>query len=196
MRSGTSATTRATLLGTQPTELAAPRLRAPPVLDHLDAQINALPEPRSVEILLDGELGNVGEKRQRILERARGHFVCVVDDDDWVAHDYIEHMVNTVAHNPNVDCVSLTGVMTTDGLKPERFDHSLKYREWRSTEELHERNPNHINPVRRELALKVGFKPLAYAEDHDFSQRLLPLLKTEASPGEAPLYYYWFKTRK
>jgi hypothetical protein len=162
------------------------------LLEHLYGQILKV-APREVEVLIDARTEpSIGDKRQALVERARGHFVAFIDDDDWVSHDYVASIVGALKDNPNVDCVSLSGVMTTSGQVPERFEHSMKYDEWKNLPDLYARTPNHLNTVRRELALSVGFKPISHAEDFDFSKRLRPLLKTEVWIGEKPLYYYFY----
>jgi len=150
-----------------------------------------------VEILVDDrEAVTIGEKRQALLERARGKFVCYVDDDDWVAHDYVERIISAVSKVPDADCVALNGVMLTAGEVPEPFYNSLKYTEWSSKDGQHYRTPTHLSPVRRELALKAGFVAKSRGEDHAYSIALRPLLKREVSAGEAPLYYYWYQPSK
>ena len=172
------------------------RARLDRLLDHLYAQI-VEHAPRGVEVLVDSrEEVTIGEKRQALLERAIGRHVAFIDDDDWIAHDYIERVVAALCREPYADCTSLCGVMTTAGAVPEMFFHSIAHAEWSSSNGVHLRSPNHINAIRRDLALQVGFKELNHAEDHDYSVRLQPLLRREAETGAAPLYYYWYSPNK
>lgn len=167
------------------------------LLEHIYGQI-IRDRPREVEVLVDAAEGEIGAKRQRLLGRAKGHYVAYVDDDDWVAHDYISRVVGAIeASDYNVDCLSLYGQMTSDGNPSGRFHHSIQYGEWKVKSEagLYYRTPNHLNAVRRDLALKAGFPvELSHGEDHEYSKRLKSLLRTEADPGKAPLYFYWFST--
>ncbi len=174
------------------TEKRAPFLRR--LHDHLRNQVRK--HPRRVEIVVSIDRGehSIGEKRNFLLQQAVGEYVAFVDDDDWVAHDYVDRVLRALEGRP--DCLSLVGVMTTDGERPERFEHSLKYERWETLPGLHVRTPNHLNVVKRELALKVGFPPVDHGEDHDFSKRLRPLLRNESLTGDAPLYYYWCRTNK
>ena len=57
------------------------------------------------------------------------------------------------------------------------------------------RNPNHLNPVKRELALNTKFPKLDRFEDKDYSARLLKLLNTEEYIEE-PIYHYLFRKDK
>lgn len=162
------------------------------LVDYLYEQIVRC-APRQVEVLVDDRPEpTVGEKRQALLERARGHYVCFVDDDDGVAADYVERVVGAIVQDPEADCLSLEGVMTTRGVRPERFTHSIAHDEWATRDGVHFRTPNHLNAIRRELALQAGFAAQSVGEDHDFSRRVRPLLKTETHTGHEPLYFYWY----
>lgn len=177
--------------------LPARRAQLDRLLDHLWTQILALDEPREVEVLVDSRVEpTIGEKRQVLLERARGRFVAFIDDDDGVSHDYISRVVGTLRGNPEADCASLTGVMTTAGAVPERFYSSITCTGNYTQGETYYRWPNHLNAIRRDLALQVGFKAISHGEDIDYAVRLRPLLRHEASTGERPLYLYYYQPSK
>lgn len=145
-----------------------------------------------VEILSDDNTDdNIGEKRQKLLERAKGVYIVYIDDDDHVSGDYIEKILQATETNP--DCIGISGFITRDNHWRKAWHISKDYNCWHETFNAYMRTPNHISPVRRELALQVGFKPISFAEDKDYSDRLLPLLKTEVIvPGE--LYHYDYRS--
>ncbi len=152
-------------------------------------------ENDEVEILLlSDERGgmSIGQKRNMLLrnEMTRGEYICFVDDDDLVSSDYIAKILTALKSKPEADVVGMEGVLKRNGWDDEPFFHSLKYDHWYSEGKRHFRNPNHLNPVRRELALQVGFPPdSSYGEDHWYSDKLLPLLKTEVMI-EGCIYFY------
>lgn len=149
--------------------------------------------PLAVELVVDTREGiTVGEKRQALLKRAVGTYVAFIDDDDWVANNYVDRVMRALTLIDSPDCCSLVGVMTTNGQTPQRFEHSLKYEYWETLNGLLVRTPNHLNAVRRDLALQVGFVSKNVGEDFDFAMRLRPLLQSEATTGDSPLYYYWY----
>lgn len=139
---------------------------------------------------------SVGAKRQRLLEQCHEDYVAFIDDDDWVADDYVEQIMGLI--QTNVDVVGFEGRLH-HGLRTgpgsiEPFHHSIKHLTW--WEEPHSlggkqyyRHPNHLNPVRRELALATGYLDMVRSEDHDYSKRIQPLLKTEAM-FKGVMYYY------
>lgn len=152
------------------------------------------PAWNEVEIRVDCDpVATVGDKRQRLLNQAVGDYVAFIDDDDWIDVKYVERVVAACLEGK--DCVSLVGEMTIDGRNPQRFEHSLVHKEWATREDgVLVRSPNHLNAIRRDIALRVGFGAKSVGEDFDFSQAVLPLLTSEASTGDTPLYFYWHRT--
>lgn len=154
----------------------------------------------NVEVLIDVDDGNlsIGAKRNQLLTKAIGDYICYIDDDDLISDDYINKILEAIKTKP--DCCSLTGIMTTNGLNPEKFIHSYKYTSWSNEiiagQRVYYRTPNHLNAVKRSLAVATGFNDkLNKGEDRDYSNRLYPLLKTESTIAE-PIYYYLYKTTK
>ena len=168
------------------------------LVSYLNSQCNH----NVVEIITDDGEGTIGAKRQRLLEKARGEFIAFVDDDDMVSVDYIERICKTILENPNATHLSLTGEVTTDGGQiPDTFVNSTKYERWNDTivdgKSFYERTPSHLSPIRREIALKVGYdSKLHYIEDRMFADQVRPLLTNEADTGSKPLYYYFVDSEK
>ena len=172
--------------------------------DSLDRLLTVL-GPQLVEgvqviINSDGGKKSVGQKRNELLDSAIGRYVSFIDDDDLISDDYVSLILDAIKNN--CDVVGIQLLMTTDGEKECRTCHSLKYDKWWDEKDpdrpglrRYFRNPNHLNPVKRELASVVRFPDKDRGEDHDYSKRLLPLLKTEAYI-EKPVYYYQARSRK
>jgi len=152
-------------------------------------------EGHPVEVLLDIDNGeaSIGQKRQRLLERARGTFVASVDDDDLVSPTYVRDIIAAVRATPDATHCSLVGDYLVNGRKQGVFEHSNKYREWVTIGNRYLRPPNHLNAVRRDLAVQAGFTSVNFGEDKAFSMRLveLDLMKREAKVAR-PLYIYKF----
>src|SRR5271170_1238763 len=154
----------------------------------------------AVEIHVSRDNGRdpVGAKRDALLRRARGKFICFIDDDDMVSPDYVGDILATIHRNPQAHCVVFAGRLEVDGRFAGPFDYSISHQRYFQQGNCYYRTPNHLCPVRRELALQVGFKPINCGEDTDFAARLYPLLKTEAPINESGtekrkvLYIYRF----
>jgi len=145
-----------------------------------------------VEVLADNGIGTVGAKRQRLLEKSQGKYVCFVDDDDWVTPEYVHSLLKACSEGK--DAVGFRGWMTTNGKKPEDFSIS-RVHEYTKRNGVYLRYNNHLTPVRREIALKVGFKDSSFGEDYDYATRLRPFIKTETYIDKK-LYHYRYITKK
>jgi len=144
-----------------------------------------------VEIVVVSDNGEMstGEKQQKLLEKAKGDYVCYVDEDDIIPAYYIAEILKAIESEP--DCVAINGVVTLDEKEPHPFYHSITIDEWHTNDKGHFRHPNHINPVKRELALQAGFESLRQGADYGYSLRLKSLLKRETTIEKCMYYYLW-----
>ena len=141
-----------------------------------------------VEILIetdDGEL-TIGSKRNILLDRAIGDYVVFIDDDDMVSDDYVPKILKAIESNP--DSCSVRGTVTI-GSDEHLFINSVKIDHWGYLFGSLLRRTNHVNPVRRELALRAKFPDINAYEDREYSLRLKPLLKIEVEIAGS-IYYY------
>jgi glycosyltransferase involved in cell wall biosynthesis len=163
---------------------------------HIVRQILADGATGDVEMLCECDRGrmSVGAKRQRLLERAQGEYVCWIDDDDWV-DDYYVAILRSALNGHNVDCLGMAGWITTDDGDPHVWRISRTYPTDTTVDGVHLRRPNHLVPIRREHALAAGFPDISRGEDKEYANRLqqLGVLKSEYFIPKA-LYWYRFST--
>jgi len=94
----------------------------------------------------------------------------------------------------NSDCIGISGIITTNGRDQRQWHISKEYGHWHTAPDgTYLRTPNHISPVKRELALQAGFPEIPFGEDAEYSRRLLPLLKTETIIKENIYHYKYVK---
>jgi hypothetical protein len=147
-----------------------------------------------VEILVDDDEDRfLGTKRKLMLSQAKGLFTCAIDDDDWITENYVKLIVEAIKNNPNIDNLGINGIITTDGENPKKWVISCHFDDWYEEDDVYYRTPNHICPIRTDLARIADFDEVDWGEDYPFSQRIKPLLKNEAVIEE-PLYIYQFST--
>jgi len=154
-----------------------------------------------VEILIETDNGkmSIGTKRNILLDKAKGEYIAFVDDDDMVSSDYVSKILDALEKGPDV--VGMHLLHFNDGNFAGLTYHSLKYRSWFENQDKstglmrYYRNPNHLNPVKREYALETGFPEISMGEDKDYSGNLLQYLETEEYITE-PIYYYLFRRNK
>lgn len=173
---------------------------------HFLQRILSILEPQKtdeVEILIekDNEELTIGAKRNKLLNRAQADYLVFCDDDDRVSDNYVSLILNAI-NKSFPDSIGMNLIMTVDKVIEERSFHSIKYDHWYDEPDPEKpwlkkyfRNPNHLNPVKRELALKVKFPEISMGEDKSYSQQLLQYLKTEEYIEE-PIYFYDFISRK
>ena len=172
--------------------------------EFLDRLLKILEKQKTddVEILVeidDGEK-SIGTKRNILLEKSKGEYITFIDDDDTIPKYYIGEILEGIKYKPDVIGIHL--IMDHDGKHSERTYHSLRYGYWYHEPDQENfgrlkyyRNPNHLNPVKRELAVQVKFPEINQGEDKDYSMRLLPLLNTEYYIP-LPIYFYEYRSVK
>jgi len=164
------------------------------LLSELNRQISVGGFENEVEILVDDDDDRfLGTKRKLMLSKAKGYFTCAIDDDDWISSNYVALIVNSIKNNADIDCISICGIITTNGENPKKWVISCHFEDWFEKDDVYFRTPNHICPIKTELVRMVNFEDVAWGEDYPFSQRIKPLLHKE-SVIEETLYYYNYNT--
>jgi len=155
-----------------------------------------------VEFLLSVDHGqqSVGDKRQVMLEAAKGEFIVFLDDDDLVPPHYIRRVLAAINSNRAADCITYLSTRFDDGVFEANCSYSLKNA--RNDTHIYVdgikqylRFPYHVTPIRTSIARKVGFKNLNFREDTVFSEEIRPLLKAEVFIPEV-MYEYWWRSNK
>lgn len=152
-----------------------------------------------VEILYDDTLDiTIGEKRNRLLDRATGKYSCFVDDDDDVSDKYFTTYEAAIKSDNEYDCIALVGYYYLNGKFMKPFFHSLKYKSWYDDADGYYRCPNHLNLIKTDICKQIGYTKVNFGEDKDFSERLLEsgLIKTEYSHDNLLYLYYKIDTTK
>jgi glycosyltransferase involved in cell wall biosynthesis len=147
-----------------------------------------------VEILYirDNKEISVGKKRQLLLERAKGEYIVYIDDDDRVSDDYVECILKAISEFP--DCIGFLINCNISG-KIKHAKASRIYPDWKDDTDGYDyvRSPYHKTPIKREIAMTIGFNDIRFGEDYDYSMRLMKsdLLKKEVFINKE-LYFYQY----
>lgn len=151
-------------------------------------------EGKDVEILYDEDNKeiSIGKKRQNLLERATGDYIVYHDSDDWHSDDYIDQILEATKTNP--DCIGIK--IKCEGCEGKTATASMKYKKWEDNKYGFDyvRHTYHKTPVKRDIALSVGFEDIRFAEDHAYSMGLLKTgrLKKEVFIDKE-IYIYRYK---
>ena len=149
-----------------------------------------------VEVLVEYDNGSMptGTKRNLLLKRSKGKYVVFIDDDDMVASTYIGDILKAAESNP--DAIVFNGIMTTNGVEERKWYISKDYG-YEAKDGAYYRYPNHIVPIRREIAMAFPFMDIRIGEDYAWATAIhnAGLIKTEVKI-EKELYHYQFRTNK
>lgn len=126
-------------------------------------------------------LWNNGERplshvRQDLVVGATGEYVSFVDDDDELPAYFVDEVV---ANLGDVDYVGWRMQCVLNGVKLKPTYHSLRYDGWSEDPAGYYRDVSHLNPVRRELALRADFRRGDPPEDVSWAKQLSGVPRTE-----------------
>ncbi len=77
--------------------------------------------PAPLRVVTEPELG-LSFARRRGVNEAKYEFLCFVDDDNWVAPDWVQHVWNVMTKNPSVGACGGLSQAEFGGLRPPWFD--------------------------------------------------------------------------
>ena len=126
--------------------------------------------PVNIIHLLDDKTMTIGEKRNALLSSAKSKYTMFVDDDDDLARDAFKQIFKAIEYKP--DCVELKGLLTVNNANPKEFIHSIDYKTYFERDNVYYRPPNHLNPIRREIAQQFSFPEKNFAEDTDWAMKI------------------------
>lgn len=157
------------------------------LLSNLHSQIDYINEVHpaigEIEILIDNSDKflnggkTVGEKRDFLVQKAVGDYLCFLDDDDEVPFNYCETLLRAMAKD--VDVITFNSLFKCDTYW-SLIDMSIKNKNKEATPNgVTKRSAWHICPIRSIIAKKHRFNKINNAEDWDWMERVLSDIKTE-----------------
>jgi GT2 family glycosyltransferase len=163
----------------------------PKSLSMLYNQLEALPQDdqKKVEIiyLIDNKTIMLGDKRNIMVDMARGKYITFVDCDDRIEDDYITTLLE--ATKSNADSIVFQVAVSLNGQPPKICYYSKDFKRDFNTADSYYRLPNHICCVKREVSKKVSFPSLKKAEDAGYAKLLVRHLTSEHKIDKV-LYHY------
>lgn len=158
--------------------------RYPQPAGRLIDELNAKAEGKPVEILglLDNFIRSVGEKRNALLDMARGDYICFLDDDDDISDDYIHQILMGVESGADV-IVWWQRTVHLGKNYEEMCDYDLDY-EYKSGRMnknfgLWQGKPPHTAAWKASIAKQCRFPDKDCGEDVDFAKQACILAKTQ-----------------
>ena len=163
------------------------------ILDILRPQLT-----KDVELLvnIDAQARTIGAKRNAMLHSAEGEYISMVDDDDVVSPNYVACMLAGI--ETGADVVAIRGRVFKDGIHIGEFIDT-PYTEWKTVaqngKQIFLRGVQHLDAIRREIALSTRFEDRGFGEDSRWSYAVqeTKMVNTWHCVGE-PIYDYLWRT--
>ena len=160
------------------------------IIKSLNQQVieNNLISKVQILALCDTKEISVGEKRNIILNKSCGKYICFIDDDDLIASDYLIKIINAI--QSNADVITFCGEYVENEIRTP-FSISMVHRGNYNYPNQFNRLPNHLCPIKKEIALNCLFTNKNYGEDSDYAEKINKHIKNEFHI-ENKLYFYMY----
>jgi hypothetical protein len=165
--------------------------------DSLVRTLAAQVAPHDIEVVVYWNRGgsNIGAYRQALLEESAGEYVSFVDDDDRLPPYFCSEIVGALQSRPDYVGFELK---LTDRTRPAtrtgKAIHSLEFNGWSTGPTAYLRDVTHLNPIRRELAVKGSFDGVS-GEDRRWSEQVRPYVRSQVYVDRV-MYFYDYNRRK
>jgi glycosyltransferase involved in cell wall biosynthesis len=151
---------------------------------------NGLTENIQILSFCDTRDVSVGVKRNWLLENSNSKYVCFLDDDDEISDNYVKSLYDATLND--CDCVTFLGEYHENGIVTDFSISTMHNRNYNESKCLF-RLPNHLCPIKREIALACMFTDKNFGEDSDYAQKINLMIKNEFHIKEK-LYFYLFNS--
>lgn len=153
------------------------------------------PNVVSFHIEKDNKEMTIGEKRERLYQKAAGLYSVQWDDDDGISNNGLRLIFEAIKQEP--DCITFQEHCMINGVH-YNSNHSLDYGDWEGDGQKvlwdgfhYHRTPFMKSVIKTEIAKSVPIPHIRFSEDHQWSQALMPHLKTEVHiPEDIYLYQH------
>lgn len=145
------------------------------IINELNNQISKNYAENIVEVIIEKDDGtmSVGEKRNLLISKANGEYVCFIDDDDFISKNYL----NLILQRLEKDILMIRIAHLIDGFKVKSIQTSLYIEFFETNDVVFRANHFHLCPVKKEIANLVKYPKINFAEDYEYSQRIIQLVK-------------------
>lgn len=136
---------------------------------------------------LDGGL-SIGKKREALVQRAQGRYLCFLDSDEDIAGNYLQVLIKL--SETKADVLTFRSLANLDDYWC-LIDMSLanKKNEETSPDRICKRPPWHVCPVKSHLAKIHAFEYSNYSEDWNWFEKVLKGCTSEAK-SDAVIHMY------
>ena len=166
------------------------KIKLKKLISELHRQISKNYAEEIVEIIIDTDnmIKSVGQKRNDLIQKAKGEFICFIDDDDFISENYLSTIL--VNLNSSVDILLIGINHIENGINKTKIMPSLFIDNLNTGEAILKTNHFHLCPHKKSIAKNVLFECVNFAEDMIYSQNLVKHINNAHLIYE-PIYIYF-----
>jgi glycosyltransferase involved in cell wall biosynthesis len=176
-------------------EIEERQIKLKKLVSELHRQISKNYAEEIVEILVDTDnmTKSVGQKRNDLISKAKGHFVCFIDDDDFITENYLSTILNHL--NIGIDILLIGISHIENGINKIKILPSLFIDNLTTNEVVLKTNHFHLCPHKKSIAELISFDCVNFAEDMIYSQKMVKHISNHAVISD-PIYIYFDNLEK
>jgi glycosyltransferase involved in cell wall biosynthesis len=176
-------------------EIEERQIKLKKLVSELHRQISKNYAEEIVEILIDTDnmTKSVGQKRNDLISKAKGNFVCFVDDDDFITENYLSTILNHL--NIGIDILLIGISHIENGINKTKILPSLFIDNLTTNEVVLKTNHFHLCPHKKSIAEFISFDCVNFAEDMIYSQKMVKHISNHAVIYD-PIYIYFDNLEK
>ena len=165
------------------------------LISELNRQISKNFAEEVIEIIIDTDNmdKSVGKKRNDLIEKAQGEFICFIDDDDFISENYLSTILYHL--NPSIDILLIAIEHIENGVNKPKIIPSLYIDNLNTGEAVFKTNHFHLCPHKKSIARNVLFEWVNFAEDMLYSQKMVKHINNYFLISE-PIYIYFDNLEK
>jgi glycosyltransferase involved in cell wall biosynthesis len=146
-------------------------------------------KPVEILVLTDNRTMSIGQKRQVMNEIAKGKYVVHVDDDDTIAEDYVDLLLEKIRED-RFDVINFICMVHIGNETPKPCYYSKNFN-YANLQNYNLRKPNSRCCFRKETALRQTYYDYAYGEDDEWAERIAPFIRRECIIDKVLYNYRW-----
>ena len=165
------------------------------LISELNRQISKNFAEEVIEIIIDTDNmdKSVGKKRNDLIEKAQGEFICFIDDDDFVSENYLSTILYHL--NSGIDILLIAIEHIENGVNKPKIIPSLYIDNLNTGEAVFKTNHFHLCPHKKSIARNVLFECVNFAEDMLYSQKMVKHINNYFLISQ-PIYIYFDNLEK
>jgi glycosyltransferase involved in cell wall biosynthesis len=165
------------------------------LISELNRQISKNYAEEIIEVIVDTDNMNksVGQKRNDLIEKAQGQFICFIDDDDFITENYLSVILHHL--NSGIDILLIGIEHIVNGVNQTKILPSLYLDNLTTSEVVFKTNHFHLCPHKKSIAERVLFDCVNFAEDMIYSQKMVKHINN-SYVILTPIYIYFDNLEK